>query len=416
MLKKIFSWLTIIIFSCTLIACNNDTIDSVQAFNSDSKPPIPNVKNIAEVAPPALIQQLNQNFTTSQPQVKILTPNNNEVLNTKDVSVTFDVKGLDIFKDEELQMGSHLHFFVDNKPYQAIYSIEKPIILSDLTPGTHTIRVFASRPWHESFKNEGAYAQTTFHVFTPTEDNHPSDTLPLLTYSRPQGVYGAQPIMLDFYLTNAPLHVVAKENPDDDIADWRIRVTINGESFLLDTWQPIYLTGFNKGQNWVKLEFIDENGDVIKNAFNSTVRAIEYDPKTKDTLAKLVTGKISLNKAQAITIRNYESAEEQTIIQEEVTEEENIEENIEESSPTVNLEEKEVIKEEEKENIESLPVLNTDKNQPLLEEESEVVKEENLNIETKKIEIQPELNIDNNQENLSPIESFNKENNQNTPT
>lgn len=39
--------------------------------------------------------------------------------------------------------------------------------------------------------------------------------------------------MLDFYLTNAPLHVVAQENPADDIADWRIRVTINGESFFI---------------------------------------------------------------------------------------------------------------------------------------------------------------------------------------
>jgi Family of unknown function (DUF6130) len=388
MLKKIFSWLTIIIFSYTLTACN-DTIDSVQAFNSELKPPIPKVENIAEVAPPALIQQLNQNFRQSQPQVKILTPNNGEVLNTKDVSVSLDVKGLDIFKNEELQMGPHLHFFIDDKPYQAIYTTEQPIILSDLTPGTHTIRVFASRPWHESFKNEGAYAQTTFHVFTQTEDNNPSETQPLLTYSRPQSVYGAEPIMLDFYLTNAPLHVVAKENPDDDIPDWRIRVTVNGESFLLDTWQPIYLTGFNKGQNWVKLEFIDENGDVIKNAFNSTVRAIEYDPKIKDTLAKLVTGKISLNKAQAITIRNYEMAEEEVITEEEITEEEKVTEKIEESSPTVNLEEKEVI--------------NT-------EEVLENIKEEMPKIETEKVEIKPELNLDNTQEKITEVESANNEN------
>ena len=388
MLKKILSWLTIIIFSCTLTACN-DTIDSVQAFNSDSKPPIPKVENIAEVAPPELIQQLNQNFATSQPQVKILTPNNGEVLNTKDVSVTLDIKGLDIFKDEELQMGPHLHFFIDDKPYQAIYTIEKPIILSDLTPGTHTIRVFASRPWHESFKNEGAYAQTTFHVFTPTEDNNPSDSQPLLTYSRPQGVYGAQPIMLDFYLTNAPLHVVAKENPNDDIPDWRIRVTVNGESFLLDTWQPIYLTGFNKGQNWVKLEFIDENGDVIKNAFNSTVRAIEYDPKIKDTLAKLVTGKISLNKAQAITIRNYKSAEEEVILEKEGTKEEKIIDNIEESLPTLNTEEKEVIKEEEI--VEDIPI-------------------ETPKIETKTIEVKPELNINETQDTITELESINQEN------
>ncbi len=397
MFRKIFSWLAIIIFGCTLTACN-DTINSIQAFNSDSKPPIPNVENIAEVAPPALIQQLNQNFVQTQPQVKIVSPNNDQVFNTKNISVSLEVKGLNIFKEEELQMGPHLHFFVDDQPYQAIYSTEKPIVLSDLAPGTHTIRVFASRPWHESFKNEGAYAQTTFHIFTPTEDNNPSESQPLLTYSRPQGVYGAQPIMLDFYLTNAPLHLVAKENPDDDIADWRIRVTVNGESFLLDTWQPIYLKGFNKGQNWVKLEFIDENGDVIKNAFNSTVRAINYDPKIKDTLAKLVTGKISLNKAQAITIPDYQMAEEEVIPEEEVTSEEE-----EEITP----EKKEEVTPEEEvtENVEeSLPALNSEENETIMEqEESEIIKEETPNVETQELEIKSESNIDNAQEEITGV-------------
>jgi hypothetical protein len=70
----------------------------------------------------------------------------------------------------------------------------------------------------------------------------------VLTYSRPTGSYGAEPIMLDFYLTNAPLHLVAQENPDDEIADWRIRVTVNGESFVLDRWQPVYLKGFKPGK------------------------------------------------------------------------------------------------------------------------------------------------------------------------
>lgn len=330
--NKVLSWLTIIIFSVILVGCN-DSIESTQAFNSDAKPPIPNVENIAEVAPPVLISQLNENFAQTQPQVKILSPQNDEVLNTNNVSVSLQVKGLDIFKNEELKMGPHVHFFVDDQPYQAIYSTENSIELKDLSPGTHTIRVFVSRPWHESFKNEGAYAQTTFHVFTPTEDNNPSPDLPLLTYSRPQGVYSAEPIMLDFYLTNAPLHVVAKENPDDNIADWRIRVTINGESFLLDTWQPIYLTGFNKGQNWVKLEFIDDNGNVIKNSFNSTVRVIDFQPKVKDTLAKLVTNKISLTKAKAITVRDYPVTLEEEVIPEE-TEEIMVEDTIIEETET----------------------------------------------------------------------------------
>lgn len=312
-IKTILSWLTIAIIGLSLYGCNDDTIETVQAFEDTAKPPLPQVEKIAEVPPPPLINQLNKHFAKTKPQVKIISPAPDEVINSQEVTVKLEVKGLNLFKNEELQMGPHLHFFVDDQPYRAIYNTDEPIILSDLAPGTHTLRVFASRPWHESFKNRGAYAKTTFHVFTVTEENNPSSNQPLLTYSRPQGVYGAQPIMLDFYLTDAPLHVVAQESPDDDIADWRIRVTINGESFLLDQWQPIYLEGFDKGQNWVKLEFIDENGDLIKNVFNSTVRAITYDPQLNDTLSQLVKGKISLEKAQAITIANYQSAEKEEI-------------------------------------------------------------------------------------------------------
>ncbi len=310
--KRILSWLSIAIFSWAIAGCSNDTIETVQAFDDTSKAPIPHVEKISEVSPPRLITQLNKNFAQTKPQVKIISPTPDQIVKTQNVKVKLEVQGLKTFKNEELKMGPHLHFFVDDQPYQAIYNTDKPIILSDLTPGTHTLRVFASRPWHESFKNRGAYAKTTFHVFTVTEENNPSPTQPLLTYSRPQGSYGAQPIMLDFYLTDAPLHVVAQESPDDDIADWRIRVTVNGESFLLDQWRPLYLQGFDEGQNWVKLEFIDENGTLIKNVFNSTVRAITYDPQLKDTLTKLVTGDISLEKAQAVTIANYQ-IKEQTV-------------------------------------------------------------------------------------------------------
>ena len=143
------------------------------------------------------------------------------------------------------------------------------------------MRVFAARPWHESFKNAGAYAQTTFHIFTKTQHNNPDPTLPLLTYSRPKGTYGAEPILLDFYLTNAPLHLAATE---DNIADWRIRCTINEQSFVLDSWQSVYLKGFKPGKNWVKLEFIDGQGNTVENVFNSNIRTITYDLESKDIL------------------------------------------------------------------------------------------------------------------------------------
>ncbi|AFZ47781.1 FHA domain-containing protein [Cyanobacterium stanieri PCC 7202] len=365
-IKKILSCLVIFALSIMISSCS-DTIDSVQAFNTNNAP-IPKVDNIAEVAPPKLIQELNKTFLSKQPQVSIISPANDEILSTTTAEVKLAIKGLDIFKNEELQMGPHLHFFLDDQPYQAVYNTDEPLRLSDLAPGTHTIRVFASRPWHESFKNSEAYAQTTFHVFTPTEDNNPSGSQPLLTYSRPQGNYGAEPIMLDFYLTNAPLHLVAQESQEDSIRDWRIRVTVNGETFLLDTWQPIYLTGFNKGENWVKLEFIDDRGDVIKNSFNSTVRVINYDPKIKDTLSKLVMGKISLNKAKAITIPTYRLPPEPVV--EDVIEEEEVEVTEGETTSDEAISE-EIVEEEETTVTEVNPVVEEEKTDITPEEKTD---------------------------------------------
>ncbi|MDI9637154.1 hypothetical protein QQ054_12645 [Oscillatoria amoena NRMC-F 0135] len=263
------------------------------------------VKNIAEVSPPEVIQQLRQTLEVYQPQVKILSPQLNEVLTDTSVSVRLQVQDLPLFKDEKWGLGPHLHVILDNQPYKAVYDTSQPLVFEDLSPGTHTIRAFASRPWHESFKNEGAYAQTTFHIFARTQDNDPELKKPLLTYSRPVGTYGAEPILLDYYLTNAPLHLVAQEKPNDDILDWKIRATVNGESFIIDQWQPLYLKGFKPGKNWVELELLDEFGNPIENEFNNTVRLITYEPRGKDTLAKLTRGELSASEVRSIVDRSY---------------------------------------------------------------------------------------------------------------
>jgi hypothetical protein len=260
---------------------------------------------LSETPPPKLIQQLGQNLEQYQPQVKILAPKADTISNDTSISVQLEVQGLPVFKDKELGIGPHLNLILDNQPYQTVYNVDEPIILDNLVPGSHTIRVFAARPWDESFKNEGAYAQTTFHILTKTNNNQPDPAISLLTYTTPNGTYGAEPIMLDFYLTNAPLHRIAEENPDDEIKDWHIRATINGESFLIDEWQPIYLKGFQRGKNWIQLELIDEEGNNIENAFNNTVRVVTYDPKNKDTLAKLVEEKIALDEVLAMVDPNY---------------------------------------------------------------------------------------------------------------
>ena len=263
---------------------------------------------LAEVSPPETLETLKQIIDAYTPQVRILSPRPGEVLDDTTVSVRLQVRGLPLFKDDTWQLGPHLHLFLDNEPYKAVYDLAEPIVFEGLAPGTHTLRVFASRPWHESFKNQGAFDQRTFHVYAQTPQNEVNAKAPLLTYSRPQGTYGAEPIMLDFYLTNAPLHMSAQAETTDDLHDWRIRCTVNDQSFVFDQWQPIWLKGFKPGRNWVQLELIDESGNPIDNRFNNTVRSIDYQPGGTDTLSRLVRGELDLQAVAGIIDPTYVGA------------------------------------------------------------------------------------------------------------
>ncbi|MGD1928174.1 MAG: hypothetical protein ACFB12_04615 [Leptolyngbyaceae cyanobacterium] len=301
--RAIALWL--IVLALGLASCGGDRDvpivllddgETIQATN-------PLVGAIAEVSPPESIQQLKPYLDVYEPQVRITSPRNGDTLQETTVAVELQVRDLPIYIDQDLGLGPHLHLFLDDQPYQAIYDAESSLTLADLAPGTHTLRAFAVRPWNESFKNEGAYDQVTFDVFAASPQNSPDDSQALLTYGQPQGSYGAEPIMLDFYLTNAPLHWVAEA--DESMSDWRLRCTVNGESFVFDRWQPIYLRGFNPGKNWVKLELIDENGSLIDNALNTGIRVIDYHSGGEDALSQLIRGEIPLAQAKVLVDPNY---------------------------------------------------------------------------------------------------------------
>ena len=303
-MKTIKLSLILLLLSCTLGCTQLNFNNSVKGdrFNKTVASSSSNTA-LAEVATPKIIKELERDLQQYVPQVEIITPQAEQTFDRTEVNLKLKVEDLPVFRDNKLQLGNHLNLIVDNEPLRAIYNLNEPIIIKGLAPGTHTIRAFAARPWGESFKNEGAYAQTTFNVLTETNDNRPNPSQPLLTYNSPTGTYGAEPLLLDFYLTNAPLHAIAKSNPE--LKDWRVRATVNGTSFILENWQPIYLTGLEPGDNWVQLELIDEANNNIENAFNNTVRVFTYDPQQQDTLAQLVTEGIPLTTARSIVQPNY---------------------------------------------------------------------------------------------------------------
>ncbi|MBD2175688.1 hypothetical protein H6F42_01985 [Pseudanabaena sp. FACHB-1998] len=297
--KKLASLLMAIALCFYLTACGGG--DKKQTASKSAVNQV-EVTKVKEVSPPDEIQRLSRLMERYNPQVNIVSPKPEEILNDTQVSVKFDVKNLPIFKNAEFGLGPHIHITLDNQEYKALYDLGQPVTFDRLSAGTHTIRAFASRPWHESFKNKGAYAQVTFHVLTKTGENTPDTKTPAITYSRPVGVYGAEPVMLDFYIQNAPVHSLVQDEPN--VEDWQVRATVNGQSFTFDRWEPIYLKGFKNGKNWVKLELLEDDGDPIPNAFNSSAHLIDFQPNGSDTLSRIVRGEKIAN-IDAIADPNY---------------------------------------------------------------------------------------------------------------
>lgn len=260
----------------------------------------------------------------AKPVLRVVSPANHSTINGSTVEVKLDLsgdlKGYMPHKDPATGKGNHIHVILDNQPYEAYYELNQAFELRNVTEGKHTLRVFPSRPWHESYKNAGAFQMVDFTVKgggdaskptttkdgqmmatpmkspmakpesskTATANTSPSParegkamassnagevdlTKPLLTYSRPKGDYAgadADPIMIDFWLMNASLQGQGGE--------YRVRYTIDGGTpGFIDMWDPIWLTGWTSGKHTVKLELIDKNGQVVENGgYNSTTREI----------------------------------------------------------------------------------------------------------------------------------------------
>jgi hypothetical protein len=241
------------------------------------------------------------------PVLKILSPSANAVVSGNLVpvrlSLSGDLKGYQPHKDPSTGKGNHIHVILDNEPYEAYYELNEPFALRNLMAGKHTLRVFPSRPWHESYKNNGAFQMVSFTVkgggdsAKPTTTNagqimannntarstgegkdmaaaKGSDvdpTKPLLTYSRPKGEYkgaDADPIMIDFWLSNA--------NLKGDGGQYRVRYIVDDdEPRFIDKWEPIWLSGWLAGKHMVRLELLGPDEWPVKNGdFNITTREI----------------------------------------------------------------------------------------------------------------------------------------------
>ena len=297
-----------------LLACDGNNAGNANTTTTTTVPP-PQTQTLKVVPRPQAILELMKargEQDEAKPVLKIVSPANNSSINGSTVEVklnlTGDLKGYMPHKDPATGKGNHIHVILDNQPYEAYYELGQPFELRNVVAGKHTLRVFPSRPWHESFKNEGAFQMAVFTVkgggdaSKPTTTNSgqtvatnkatpaaspqaPKEgkdmasstagevdaTKPLLTYSRPKGEYkgaDSDPIMIDFWLSNAKLK--------GDGGEYRVRYTIdNDPPLFIDKWEPTWLSGWINGKHTVKLELLDKDGKPVDNGgYNATSRDI----------------------------------------------------------------------------------------------------------------------------------------------
>jgi hypothetical protein len=297
-----------------LAACENAntnrTANTTNANAANTPAATPQMQTLSNAETPARIRGMMEQRgeqDVAAPTLKIVEPKEAATVGSSTVKVKLelggDLKGYKPMKDPATGMGNHIHVILDNQPYEAFYNLDSEFELKNVTDGEHTLRVFPSRPWHESYKNEGAFQIIKFTVKNGGADaSKPAttnagqqmsnanaaatpegkemqastagavdNTKPLLTYSRPKGEYkaaDADPIMIDFWLTNARLV--------GDGGEYRVRYAVDGaEPKFIDKWQPVWLSGWTSGAHKVKLELVDRNGNLVDNGgYNSTTRDI----------------------------------------------------------------------------------------------------------------------------------------------
>jgi hypothetical protein len=314
MTEKFTRWYSTLILTTLglllVAACSNTNDNHTTATTTVAPPPsqkltiVPRPQSILE-----LMKQRGQQ-DEAKPVLKIVAPEKDAVINGSTVAVKLDLsgdlKGYMPHQDPATGKGNHIHVILDNQPYEAYYELGQPFELRNVIAGKHTLRVFPSRPWHESYKNDAAFQVVMFTVksggnaakptttntgqtmannnssptpATPREgkdmasstagDVDPSK--PLLTYSRPKGEYkgaDADLIMIDFWLTNAKLK--------GDGGEYRVRYIIDDDDpRYIDKWEPIWLSGWLGGKHSVRLELLGKDEMPVENGgYNTTTREI----------------------------------------------------------------------------------------------------------------------------------------------
>ena len=231
---------------------------------------------LQEVAPPAAVQQIQAALAERQPQVSIQIPRDGSDLPGGPVKLQVQVRDWPLVDAGVLGLGPHLVVQVDDLAPQRLTTSRSgqfPTLLDaelpPLGPGSHRLTAYAAKPWGEVVKSPGAWDQVRVNRVAANPLATPQLGTPQLIGVSTADLAGREPVLLDWLLIDAPLQGLR-----DNDGSWRLRVTVNGDSFLVDQNSPLWLKGWHSGSNSVLMELVDGRGAPLNPPFNTLVSEV----------------------------------------------------------------------------------------------------------------------------------------------
>ena len=226
---------------------------------------------LQEVSPPGAVQQLQMALSGHTPRLELIRPADGSLLKTGDVQLTLRIEDWPLAEDPELGLGAHVALQIDDAPPLRFSHAENDrlqILLPDLSPGSHRFTAYAAMPWGESVKSQGASLQWRLNLLQELPGTQPDQDAPWLAVVSPSDLGSGDPLLLDWLIWNAPL-----QNLREGDGRWRLRISVNGDSFLVDGQEALWLKAGGGGSGSVQMELLDGLGEPITPAFNNQLRA-----------------------------------------------------------------------------------------------------------------------------------------------
>jgi hypothetical protein len=271
---------------------------------------------LREVEPPGAVQQLHQALAKHHPQLSLISPLDGSQLKGGPLNLELKIEDWPLANDRELGLGAHVAIQIDDQAPVRISERNGNRItleLPPLSPGSHRFTAYAAYPWGEAVKTPGASLHWAVDQLRPLMGTQPKRDAPWLAIVSPAELGGDSPLLLDWLVWNAPL-----QNLRAGDARWRLRITVNEDSFVVDQQDALWLQGIDnrKGINTVQMELLNGIGESLEPMFNNQLRVV---PKRQNP--KPIWLQSSLNDSELARLLSETKPEDPSARQELVSEE-----------------------------------------------------------------------------------------------